>query len=113
MLEMLIDRFRFDKTLLRIGRIREEKGMSRLKICLQLAMLALLGACSTAGRGSAPHAGSGDARDGQDTIRLVNGDVVQGRILEDSGRQVVIERESVVSTYPRSAIFSIDYSKEA
>ena len=110
---MLIDRFRFDKTLLRIGSIREEKGMSRLKVCFQIAMLALLGACSTPGRGSAPHAGAGDTRDGQDTVRLVNGDVVQGRILEDSGRQVVIERASVVSTYPRSAIFSIDYSKEA
>src|SRR3982750_1759943 len=106
MLELLIARFRFDKTLLRIGRTREEKGMSRLNVCFQLAMLALLGACSTPGRGSSPHAGTGDARDGQDTGRLVNGDVVQGRILEDSGRQVVIERESVVSTYPRPAIFS-------
>jgi len=86
--------------------------MSRLNLCLLVAILALLGACSTAGRGSPPHAGTGDARDGQDTVRLVNGDVVQGRILEDSGRQVVIERESVVSTYPRSAIFSIDYSKQ-
>ena len=81
--------------------------MNRLKVCF---MLALLGACSTPGRGSAPHDGTGDARDGQDTIRLVNGDVIQGRILEDGGRQVVIERASVVSTYPRSAIFSIDYS---
>ena len=98
MLEILIVMFRFDKTSLRIGRTREEKGISRLNLCSLLAMLALLGACSTAGRGSAPHAGTGDARDGHDTVRLVNSDVVQGRILEESGRQVVIERESVVST---------------
>jgi hypothetical protein len=87
--------------------------MSTLRVCSVLATLALLGACTTTGRGAAPHAGNGDARDAQDTVRLTNGDVVQGRILEDSGRQIVIDRETVVSAYPRSAIFSIDYAKRA
>ncbi len=86
--------------------------MSTLRVCSLLTTLALLGACTTAGRGPAPHAGNGDTREAQDTVRLTNGDVVQGRILEDGGRQVVIERETVVSTYPRGAIFSIDYAKE-
>jgi hypothetical protein len=53
-----------------------------------------------------------DGRDGDDAVRLTNGDVIHGRIVEENGRQVVVERETVVSTYPRSAIFGIDYSKE-
>src|SRR3982751_621362 len=85
--------------------------MFMLRLCAVLVTLALFGACTTAGRGPAPHAGRGDAPDAQDTVRLTNGDVVQGRILEDSGRQVVIDRENVVSTSPRGAIFSIDYAK--
>jgi len=85
--------------------------MSTLRLASILTALALLGACTATGRGAPPHAGAGDAPDARDTVRLTNGDVVQGRILEDNGRQVVIERESVVSTYPRAAIFSIDYAK--
>ena len=80
--------------------------MGRLTLS-SLIVLALLSACSSP-RGSTPSR----AADGQDSVRLVNGETVQGRILEDNGRQVVIERETVVSTYPRNAIFSIDYAKE-
>ncbi len=86
--------------------------MATLRASLTLLALLLISACSTSGRGSAPRAGGGDAKDGLDCVRLVNGESVQGSILEDNGRQVVIERETVVSTYPRGAIFSIDYSKE-
>ncbi|HZE98292.1 MAG TPA: hypothetical protein VE981_14775 [Planctomycetota bacterium] len=82
------------------------------RLCSILAVIALNSACSSPGSSPPPRAGSGDARDGLDSVRLVNGEVVKGRILEDTGRQVILERETVVSTYPRAAIFSIDWSKE-
>jgi len=73
----------------------------------RLSILALLttAACSSTPRSAAP---SSD----DDAIRLTSGEVVRGRIIEENGRQVVIERENVVSTFPRGAIFGIDYSKE-
>jgi hypothetical protein len=86
--------------------------MPTLRVCSAAAILLILAACSTSSRSPAPPAASMEGRDGEDSIRLTNGDVVRGRIVEENGRQVVIERESVVSTYPRAAIFSIDYSKE-
>jgi hypothetical protein len=86
--------------------------MATLRTSLILSALLLGSACSTPGRGSPPRAGAGDSKDGLDAVRLVTGETVQGRILEDGGRQVVIERETVVSAYPRSAIFGIDYAKE-
>ena len=79
------------------------EAISTLRVCSGLATLALLGACTTSGRGGSPHAGKSDARDAPDTVRPTNGDVIQGRILEDSGRQVVNDRESVVSAYPRGS----------
>jgi hypothetical protein len=83
--------------------------MSTLRLSSLFAIL-LAAACSAASRPSVPAAMEGG--EGEDAIRLTSGEVVRGRILEETGRQVVIERESVVSTYPRAAIFSIDYSKE-
>jgi hypothetical protein len=77
--------------------------MSTLRVCSVLATLALLGACTTPGRGSSRHAGKGDARNAQDTVRPTNGDLVQGRLLEDSGRRVVIDRETVVSAHSRGS----------
>jgi len=75
------------------------------------AALLLLAACSAPARTAAPtSAMDGDGR--EDALRLTNGEVVRGRIVEETPRQVVIERESTVSTFPRAAIFSIDYSKE-
>jgi len=70
----------------------------------RLSILALLttAACSSTPRSAAP---SSD----DDAIRLTSGEVVRGRIIEENGRQVVIERENVVSTFPRGAIFGIDY----
>ncbi|MBV8880432.1 MAG: hypothetical protein JO332_10740, partial [Planctomycetaceae bacterium] len=77
--------------------------MITLRVSSLLSALILLGACSASGRSAAPRAGSGDAKDGLDAVRLVTGETVTGRILEDNGRQVVIDRETVVSAYPRSA----------
>jgi hypothetical protein len=81
--------------------------MSTLRLHSIFTLL-ILAACSAPGRTATPMSGSGD----DDAIRLTSGDVIRGRILEENGRQVVIERESVVSTYPRGSIYGIDYSKE-
>ena len=75
---------------------------------VSLSALLTLAACSAPSRLTTPMSGPRD----EDAIRLTSGEVVHGRILEDTPRQVVLERESVVSTYPRAAIFGIDYSKE-
>lgn len=75
---------------------------------LRYSIVLLLAACSAPTRTATPMSGSPD----DDAIRLTNGEVVRGRIVEENARQVVIERESAVSTYPRGAIFGIDYSKE-
>jgi hypothetical protein len=85
--------------------------MTILRVPLFLSVLILAAACSTPARGPASTSGSGDAADGPDRIRLVTGETVEGRIVEDGSRQVLLERETVVSAYPRSAIFSIDYAK--
>ncbi|HVE41338.1 MAG TPA: hypothetical protein VNM14_15705 [Planctomycetota bacterium] len=84
--------------------------MFTLRVCSALAILVALASCSTAAR-SAPTVAM-DGRENEDALRLSNGEVVRGRIVEETARQVVIERENVVSTYPRAAIFSIDYSKD-
>ena len=85
--------------------------MSTLRLfSFSAILLACTAACSGPSRSTTPAAMEGG--EGEDAIRLTSGEIVRGRILEESGRQVVIERESVVSTYPRAAIFSIDYSKE-
>jgi hypothetical protein len=47
-----------------------------------------------------------------DVVRLTNGDVIRGRIVEETASHVVVEREEHVSSYPRSAVYSIDYAKE-
>jgi hypothetical protein len=52
--------------------------------------------------------GSGD----DDAIRLTSGDVIRGRIVEENARAVMIERENMVSSYPRGSIYGIDYSKK-
>jgi hypothetical protein len=86
--------------------------MSTLRVCSVVAILLILAACSTAPRSSLPPSATAEGREGEDSIRLTNGEVVRGRIVEETARQVVIERESVVSTFPRAAIFGIDYSKQ-
>jgi hypothetical protein len=84
--------------------------MVTLRVCSALAALVALASCSTAAR-PAPCAAM-DGRENDDALRLTNGEVVRGRVVEETARQVVIERENVVSTYPRAAVFGIDYSKE-
>src|SRR4051812_42527261 len=83
--------------------------MSTLRLC-SAAALVLLASCAAPAR--SPHPAPMDGSGTEDAIRLTSGDVVRGRIVEETSRQVVIEREHVVSTYPRAAVFSIDYSKE-
>ena len=73
---------------------------------ISVSALMTLAACTSPSRASTPMSGDDDA------IRLTSGDVVRGRILEENNRQVVIERENVVSTYPRGSIYGIDYSKD-
>jgi len=85
--------------------------MTILRVPLFLSVLILTAACSAPARGPASPAGSGDAAEAPDRIRLMTGETVEGRIVEDGSRQVLLERETVVSAYPRSAIFSIDYAK--
>jgi hypothetical protein len=77
---------------------------------LSTILLALLLGCAAPRSATSPAAIEGG--EGEDAIRLTSGEVVRGRIVEETGRQVVIERESLVSTYPRAAVFSIDYSKD-
>lgn len=81
--------------------------MSTLRSCSVFTLLALA-ACTPPSRSGPSTSGSGD----DDAVRLTSGEVLRGRILEENGRQVVIERENVVSTYPRGSIYGIDYSKE-
>src|SRR6185503_5718734 len=89
------------------GELGRERTMSTLRLHSILALL-LFSACSAPARHAAPMSGSGD----DDAIRLTSGEVVRGCILQEIGRQVVIERENAVSTYPRGSIYGIDYSRE-
>jgi hypothetical protein len=54
-----------------------------------------------------------EGRGTEDVVRLTNGEVIKGRILEENTRNVVIERDERVVTVPRAAVYSIDYSKES
>ncbi len=79
--------------------------------------IAVLAACA-GGSGSAvsPSGGGADrraeAQSSPDVVRLTSGEVVRGRVVEENGRQVVVERDDRVSMYPRSAVSGIDYSKD-
>ena len=84
--------------------------MTTLRLC-SATILLVFAACSAPARSSSPPAAM-EGRDHEDAIRLTNGEIIRGRIVEETARQVVLERETVVSTYPRAAIFSIDYSKD-
>src|SRR6185503_18535599 len=79
--------------------------MSTPRSCFVFTLL-MLAACTASSRPAASSSGDDDA------VRLTSGEVLRGRILEENGRQVVIERENVVSTYPRGSIYGIDYSKD-
>jgi len=81
--------------------------MPTFRSCSVIALL-MLAACAAPSRPSSSTSGSGD----DDAVRLTSGEVLRGRILEENARQVVLERENVVSTYPRGSIYGIDYSKE-
>jgi hypothetical protein len=76
--------------------------------------ISLLAACTipaeTAPESPATSTSKADPK--QDTLRLNNGGVVQGRIVEETPRSVTIDRGDCLSTYPKAAIASIDYSKE-
>lgn len=78
-----------------------------ISVCLLLA----LAACSAPAASPRP-AASPDPAGPDDAIRLTSGETVRGRILEETARHVILERENVVSSYPRAAIFSIDYAKD-
>lgn len=54
-----------------------------------------------------------DGRGTEDVVRLTNGEVIKGRVLEENARSVVVERDERVMTLPRAAVYSIDYSKES
>src|SRR5690348_4845367 len=69
--------------------IREEKAMPILRVPLFLSVLILAAACSAPARGPASPAGSGDAAEAPDRIRLMTGETVEGRIVEDGSRQVL------------------------
>ena len=60
--------------------------MTTLRASLFLSVLLLSSACSSPGRGSSSRAGSGDATNGLDCVRLVNGESIRGRILEDCSK---------------------------
>jgi hypothetical protein len=75
-----------------------------------LVGLGLLGACSQTSKSTEPR--SADARPVEDVVRLTNGDVVNGRIVEETPSHVMVERDQYVSAHPRSTVYSIDYAKE-
>lgn len=54
-----------------------------------------------------------EGRGTEDVVRLTNGEVVKGRILEENARTVVVERDDRVLTLPRAAVYSIDYSRDS
>lgn len=54
-----------------------------------------------------------EGRGTEDVVRLTNGEVIKGKILEENSRSVVVEREERVVTVPRAAVYSIDYSRES
>src|SRR6185295_13667742 len=74
------------------------------------AALILLAACTSPSRSAGPASDPG--KGGEDAVRLTSGETVRGRILEETPRQVILERETVVSAYPRAAIFGIDYARD-
>ena len=78
------------------------------------AVLAVFGMSMTACAGSpARPAALMEGRGTEDVVRLTNGEVVKGRIIEETTRSVVVERDERVMTLPRAAVYSIDYSKES
>lgn len=77
---------------------------------LATASLALaLTAC--AGARTAPVLMEGKST--EDVVRLTNGEVIKGKVLEENPRQVIVERDERVVTLPRAAVYSIDYAKES
>jgi hypothetical protein len=70
--------------------------------------LFFLGACS----GSSRSPETGGRSSSEDVVRLTNGDVVRGRIVEESASHVVVEREDSVSSHPRGTVYAIEYAKD-
>jgi hypothetical protein len=87
--------------------------MIRVASVLSLAFLA---ACTIPSSGAPAGAAAPPAAEppapGQDALRLTTGEVVRGRILEETPRSVTIDRGDYTSTYPRTAIASIDATKQ-
>src|SRR5688500_18925111 len=84
--------------------------MMNLARTLSTASLALaLTAC--AGARTAPVLMEGKST--EDVVRLTNGEVIKGKVLEENPRQVIVERDERVVTLPRAAVYSIDYAKES
>lgn len=86
------------------------------RLALVLLGAAALAACATgSGPGGSANGSGARGRDGAadpDVVRLTNGEVVRGRVVEENSRQVLVDRDSHVSMYPRSAVYSVDYSKD-
>ncbi|HYE99025.1 MAG TPA: hypothetical protein VEJ18_08945, partial [Planctomycetota bacterium] len=72
-----------------------------------LLLASALAACA------APAASLMDGRSADDAVRLLNGDVLRGRIVEDDGRQIVLERDDRFVTVPRATVHSVEYSKDS
>ena len=79
---------------------------------MRTAIVLLLGVSTTACAGRSSPAMM-EGRGTEDVVRLTNGEVIKGRILEENARSVVVERDERVVTLPRAAVYSIDYSKES
>ena len=72
--------------------------------------LLLLGACSGSSKSAEPRPGG--SREADDVVRLTNGDVVRGRIVEETASHVVVERDDSVSSHPRGTVYGIEYAKD-
>ncbi len=84
-------------------------GRTAVMVVLGMSMAACAG--SPARTSTAPALMEGHGT--EDVVRLTNGEVLKGRILEENARNVVVERDERVVTVPRAAVYSIDYSKES
>ncbi len=81
--------------------------MSRAWVVVGLLSLA---ACSGSSKSAEPS--TSGRREADDVVRLTNGDVVRGRIVEETGSHVVVERDDRVSSHPRGTVYGIEYAKD-
>ncbi len=84
--------------------------MNARALCLGLFLSAAIACQSTpASRTASPPPAPGETTD---VVRLTNGEVVQGRIVEETSNHVAVDTGGRVAMVPAAAIYTISYSPE-